>query len=167
MADKALDKIGKEYLLQEKLKEVENDYDNVFIDTPPAASILTINAMVAGNDIIVPAQADIFSIQGISQIYACIESIKKYCNPDLKISGILINRFNKRTLLSQEMVKAIEEIASQYGTKVFISKIRESIVVKEAQANKKCLLEYDPRSGAAQDFIEFVKEYLGDQSAKK
>ena len=161
-ADKLLDKIGKEYLLKEKLKDIENEYDEIFIDTPPAASILTINSMVACNNLIIPSQADYFSIQGISQIYSCYESIKKYCKTDIKIAGILITRFNKRTVISNEMVKTIDELAQQYGTKVFSSKIRESIVVKEAQANKMNLFEYAPKSDVTKDLIEFIKEYRGD-----
>jgi chromosome partitioning protein len=160
-ADKTLDRTGKEYILKEVLATIEGRYDFIVIDTPPALGILTINALTASRDLIIPSQADVYSLQGIGQLYQTVSAIRKYCNPSLVIAGILIVRFNYRIILNRDLSAVMEQAAKQLQTKVFASRIRECIAVKEAQAKQSGLFDYAPGSTAAADYEHFIREYLG------
>ncbi|MDL2229532.1 ParA family protein [Treponema sp. OttesenSCG-928-L16] len=166
-ADTVLTKTGKEYRLKEALVEIYSNYDFIIIDTPPTLGILTINALAACNDIIIPSQADMYSLQGISQLQQTIEVIKKYCNSTLKVLGILITRFNPRIVLNREIVTAIEELAIKFETKVFNTRIRESVVIRESQAEQADLFTYIGKGNAVIDYIDFTGEYLGATNGKK
>jgi len=160
--DKKLDIIGKEYLLKEALDIVSEKYDFIIIDPPPAIGILTINALVASNYIIIPTQADIYSLEGIDRMFSTIDSIKKYCNTDLKVAGILITRFNGRNNISREFSQMMEDTAQKHETKVFKARIRECVAVKEAESGQIELFSYAPKSNASIDYCEFIKELIGD-----
>ena len=99
--------MGREYLLREALSDVMDDYDYIMIDTPPALSILTINAYTAADKLIIPMIAEILSLQGIAQLKETIFAVKKYYNKDLEITGILLNKYNPRLVLTKE----VEELA--------------------------------------------------------
>lgn len=159
-ADTVLSDVGKEYKLKEALATVSGLYDYCIIDTPPALSILTINALTACNGAIIPAQADIYSLQGIGQLNNTIQTIKKYCNPDLSIKGIILTRYNARSVLSKEVTELIEQTASELNTKVFNTKIRECTALKEAQAMKQDIFTYAPKSNASADYTDIIKELL-------
>ena len=92
---------GREFLLRDAVRPILPFYDYILFDTPPALGILTINAFTASDAIVVPVLSDIFSLQGIAQLYETVERVKKYCNPDLTIAGILLTRFNPRTRLNR------------------------------------------------------------------
>lgn len=158
--DMTLTQIGKEYRLKEALKPLRKNYDYILIDTPPALGILTINALTASDSVIIPAQADVFSLQGIGQLYNTIQTIRTYCNVGLKIEGILLTRFSSRNILSRDLAEMIEDTARQLDTKVFKATVREAIVVKEAQANQQNLLSYAPKSKVVEDYKEFIREVL-------
>ena len=135
-------------------------YDYCIIDTPPALSILTINALTACTGAIIPAQADIYSLQGIGQLNNTIQTIKKYCNPALTIKGIILTRYNSRSVLSKEVTEMIEQTAAELNTKVFDTKIRECTAMKEAQAMKQDIFTYAPKSNASADYNAIIKELL-------
>lgn len=151
---------GKEYRLREALETVSADYDYIVIDTPPALGILSVNALAACDGAIIPAQADIYSLQGINQLNESIEPVRKYCNPSLKVEGILLTRYDGRTVLSRQIVELAERFAQQLGTKVFKAKIRETVTVKESQLAQKTLLDYAPSSPVAADYEAFTAELL-------
>lgn len=159
-ADTALTEVGKEYRLREALATVSGLYDYCIIDTPPALSILTINALTACTGAIIPAQADIYSLQGIGQLNNTIQTIKKYCNPALTIKGIILTRYNSRSVLSKEVTEMIEQTAAELNTKVFDTKIRECTALKEAQAMKQDIFTYAPKSNASADYNAIIKELL-------
>jgi chromosome partitioning protein len=163
--DKPLDGIGKEFLLKEALDTVADKYAYIIIDPPPALGLLTINTLVASQYLVIPAQADIYSLQGIGQIFLTIESVRKYCNSQLQIAGILITRSNSQTNISRDISQMLEETAVKLKTKVFKSRIRECVAVKEAEAGQVELFSYAPRSNASLDYIEFFKEFYGDLNA--
>ncbi len=158
--DALLTETGKEYRLKEALEPILNEYDYVLLDTPPALGILTINALTASNGVIVPAQADAFSLQGIGQLAQTIRTVKKYCNPALSIKGLLATRYNARSILSRDMTELLEETASQLNTKVYGAKIRECTALKEAQASQQSIFDYAPRSNAVADYTAFLEEML-------
>ncbi len=159
-ADTLLTKTGKEYRLREAFDALRDEYDFIVLDTPPSLGILLVNALTAADEAIVPAQADVFSIQGIDQLADTVSAVKKYCNPALKLSGILITRYNGRAILSRDMAALMEKMAERLGTRLFKAKIREAVAVKEAQAQQKSLAAYSPKSKPAADYQAFADELL-------
>jgi chromosome partitioning protein len=159
-ADITICETGKEYRLQEAIESVKDQYDYIIIDTAPALGILTVNALVAATEIIIPSQADVYSLQGITQFNKTVSSVRRYCNQSLSIAGILLTRFNPKGVLSREVEAAMNTISQEIGTRVFKTKIRECVAVKEAQATKENIFEYAVKSNAAQDYLAFMKEYL-------
>ncbi|MDD4088506.1 MAG: AAA family ATPase [Tissierellia bacterium] len=151
---------GREYLLKEALSTIKDKYDFIFIDTPPALSILTVNAFTASDYIIIPMNADIFSLKGIAQLSETIKRVKRYCNPDLKVEGIVLTKFNKRTILSREIKGTAELIAGQLGTKLFNTTIRASVAIMEAQTTQQEIFSYAPNNTAVQDYKDFVDELI-------
>ena len=159
-ADKLLEETGKEYRLKEALDSLQGAYDYIIVDTPPALGILTINALTACTGAIIPAQADIYSLQGIAQLISTIETVKKYCNPSLSIMGIVLTRFNGRSIIRREVAEMLERTAEQLRTKLYTSKIRECTALVEAQATKQNIYSYAPRSNATADYKALVDEIL-------
>ena len=159
-ADKLLEETGKEYRLKEALDSLQGAYDYIIVDTPPALGILTINALTACTGAIIPAQADIYSLQGIGQLNSTIETVKKYCNPSLSIMGIVLTRFNGRSIIRREVAEMLERTAEQLHTKLYTSKIRECTALVEAQATKQNIYSYAPRSNATADYKALVDEIL-------
>lgn len=159
-ADKLLGDTGKEYRLKEALDPIKENYDYIIIDTPPALGVLTVNALTACTGVIIPAQADVFSLQGISQLYATIDAVKKYTNPSLKVMGLLLTRFSNRAVLSKNIAEVMEQTAHELDTKLFTATIREGIAIKEAQISRQSIFEYAPKSNPAQDYNDFIDELL-------
>ena len=159
-ADTVIISTGKEYKLREALAPIKEKYDFIIIDTAPALGILTVNALTACTWAIVPAQADIFSLQGIGQLHTTIDAIKRYCNPELTIKGILLTRHNSRTILSRDLATMIEQTAERLQTKLFTTTIRETVTIKEAQASQQGIFDYSPKSHAAQDYSALLDEIL-------
>ena len=162
-ADIAIVDVGKEYRLKESMEPLVASYDFVIIDTPPALGILTVNALTASTGCIIPSQADVFSLQGIQQLNETIETVRRYCNPALKIMGIVLTRFNSRVVIGREISDKLEEIASQMGTKLYTSTIRECTAIKESQVVRQDIWTYAPRSNAATDYSALVSEILEEE----
>lgn len=159
-ADTLITAVGKEYRLKEALEPIKEKYDYIIIDTPPALSVLTINALTACTGVIIPAQADIYSLQGISQLNNTIQTVKQYCNPSLEVMGIVLTRYSARAILSREVAEMIEQTAANLNTKLYKATIRENISVKEAQASQQNIFEYAPKSNAAADYSALVDEII-------
>lgn len=162
-ADKLIDGVGKEYRLKEALVPVVKKYDYIIIDTPPALGVLTINALTASQKVIIPAQAEIHSLQGIDQLYGTIEAVKHFTNKKLKIEGILITRYIARSVISRDMKTNLEEVAREIETKTFSAPIRECSAIKEAQATQTDIYSYAPRSNASKDYEALVDEVLNNR----
>lgn len=159
-ADTTLKGNRREYLLKEALQAVAGKYDYCVIDCPPSLGILTINALTAAGSCIIPAQADPLSLEAIDQLLQTIVTVKDYTNPALKIRGIVITRYSPRAVLSRDALELLEEKAAEIGTKVYQSKIRENISIKEAQAFKEDIYTYAKRSNGALDYGALVNEIL-------
>lgn len=157
-ADAIIDGKGKENRLKEAIKGLQYDY--IIADTPAQLGILTVNALTATTGgVLIPVQAEIYSLQGIGQLNKTIEAVKKYCNKDLYIRGILITRYNARAVISKDMQANLQEVAEQLKTKLYSTPIRECIAIKEAQASQQDIFSYAPRSNAAKDYAAFIKEF--------
>ena len=156
-ADAAIDGTGKEYRLKEALEGLRYDY--CIIDTPAALGTLTVNALTAADSVIIPVQAEVYSLQGIGQLSKTIEAVKKYCNRNLYIRGILITRYNGRAIISRDMQANLEDAAQQLKTRLYSAPIRECVSIKEAQAQQQDIYSYAPRSNAAKDYAAFIEEF--------
>lgn len=159
--DKYLPDVGKEYRLRDALKSMTN-FDYIIIDTPPTLNILTINALTACNYVLIPAQADIFSLQGISQLNQTIESVKEYTNPNLEILGIILTKHNTRSILNRDLQSVIENTANCIHTSVYTQYIRDNISVKEAQAMQLDIFSYAENCNASQDYQNLMAEIWED-----
>jgi chromosome partitioning protein len=150
----------KEYRLKESLAPLKKNYDYIVIDTPPALGVLMTNALADCSWAIIPAQADRYSLKGVVQLHATIDTVKKHSNHGMEVKGILLTRHNTRTVLSRDITEIIGQTAKRLNTKLFKTVIRESIAIKEAQAVRQDIYSYAPKSNAALDYGAFVDELL-------
>lgn len=155
-ADIAFNKIGKEQLLKEAIEGAEYDY--ILIDTPPALGLLNIMSLTASTKLLIPTECSYLSMVGLEQLFQTIESVKKYTNPNLELLGILMIKYSSRTNLNAAIYDSLNEMAAQAGTKVFDTKIRETVKVREAQSQMTPLVDWAPNCSAMEDYISFVKE---------
>lgn len=154
----------REQVLLRALKTVENQYDYIVIDTPPALNLLTVNAYAASDYLVIPMASDILSLVGLSQLKETIESVKRLFNPRLKVLGILLTRFNSRTVLSRDVMEMAQQLAAQIDTQVFSTTIRNGVAIAEAPAHGENIFSYNPRSAAVKDyqaFLDEIKEVIG------
>ena len=162
-----LTSVGREYILKDHLSSISSQYDYIVIDTPPALSILTINAYAASQQIIIPMVPEILSLQGIAQLKETIFAVKKYYNPSLEIRGIVLNKYSPRLVLTKEVEELANIIAEQLDTDVFDQKISSSIIIAEAPAHAKTIVDYAPRSKSAQEYMDLTYEILGIEKPKR
>lgn len=153
----------REFLLAQQVNMLERAYDFIIIDTPPALNILTINAYVASTGLIIPMEAEVLSLVGISQIQDTIEAVRSSFNPNLKVLGILLNKFNARLTLSKEILELAQEVAGQLDSRVFPTKIRRGVGVAMAPAHGQSVLTYSPASKPAADLMEIVNIVAGSR----
>lgn len=139
-------------------------YDFCIIDTAPALNALTHSMLVAADQVIVPLDASRYSLQGLAQLNESIMAIKRRQNPKLEIAGLLLVRYNPRTLLSREIKEALQKITAEMDTRVFETTIRESNKVREAQAMRVPLREHARNSTAQLDYEAFTEELLKGES---
>ena len=149
----------REFILKDLLRLVRVGYDYIIIDTPPALSILTINAYTAADDLIIPMTPEILSLQGIAQLRETILAVKKYYNKKLNIRGILLTKYVKKQALAQDVEEMVEIVAAQLHTQVLETKISVSVAVAEAPAHQEVITTYSPGCRAARDYIKLA-EYL-------
>lgn len=154
----ALTGMGREYRLKEALEGLTDRYDIVLIDTPPRIGVETLSALTASDGILIPMNADILAFQGLESVIGSVQEVQRYTNPKLEILGILITNWDGRPALTKQIAELIEARAANVPTRVYGTKIRRGIAVQEAQAAKKGLFEYAPKSNPARDMDAFAKE---------
>ncbi len=150
----------RELLLKDALAGVQADYDFIIIDTPPALNILTVNAYVASDYLIVPMASEILSLVGLTQLKETVDSVRESLNPSLGILGILLTKYNARTRLSNEVRDMAQTVAAQMKTRLFEAKIRSSVSVSELPAHGVSIYEYAPHAKPTEDYRGFVDEVL-------
>ncbi len=156
-----LDDIEKVYKLSEVLQTVKGRYDFIIIDTPPALSALTTNALTCADYVVIPVQGDSFSLQGAEALSKTINGIKRV-NQKIKILGILLVRYKSRESLSKLMADQFGKFAEILETKVYKTTIREGVVIKESQLARESIFDYAEKSGVAEDYDTFLEELLKD-----
>ena len=153
----------REFMLHDMLTGVRDRYDFIIIDTPPALNLLTVNAYVASTGLIVPMEAEVLSLVGITQLQETIETVRGSFNPNLKVLGILINKFNGRLTLSKDILEMAQVVAEQLDTNVFQTKIHRGVGVAMAPAHGQSVLTYQPDSRPAQDFQSIIDAVAGER----
>ena len=156
-----LNKVGREYRLKKALETVSDRYDYCILDTPPALSIITVNALTAADRIVIPTQADDYSLDSLERLRETLETIRAYTNPSLQVDGILLTRFNGRAVLSKEIAEMMNQAAEKMDTKVYDTRIRECTAVKESQAVREDIYTYSPRCNASKDYKALLNEMMG------
>jgi len=151
--------IGRERSLQKALKTVQDDYDYVFIDTPPSLGLLTINALTAATKVIVPVQCEYLSMRGLVQLQNTLSMIRENLNPDVEIEGILPTLVDNRTVHAKEAIEILEE---NFGDRVFASRINKTVRFAEAPVKGMSVLKYDPDGKAAYAYRQLAKEVLSN-----
>jgi chromosome partitioning protein len=151
--------IGRERSLQKALASVEEDYDYVFIDTPPSLGLLTINALTAATKVIVPVQCEYLSMRGLVQLQNTLSMIRENLNPDVEIEGILPTLVDNRTVHAKEAIEILEE---NFGDRVFASRINKTVRFAEAPVKGMSVLKYDPDGKAAYAYRQLAKEVLAN-----
>jgi chromosome partitioning protein len=156
--------IGRERALEKGLAPIKDDYDWILIDTPPSLGLLTINALVASDGVIVPVQCEYLSLRGLVQLENTLSMIRENINPDVEIQGILPTMFDGRTLHAREAVEILEE---NFGDLVFKTRIRKTIRYAEAPVKGQSALKYDPTGTAAEAYRDLAKEVLNGTQARQ
>jgi chromosome partitioning protein len=156
--------IGRERALEKALAPVRENYDYVLIDTPPSLGLLTINALVAADGVIVPVQCEYLSLRGLVQLENTLSMIRENLNPHVAIQGILATMFDRRLLHSREAVEILKE---NFGDLVLNTKIRKTVRYAEAPVKGQSIFKYDPTGDAASMYRDLAKEVLDGASARQ
>lgn len=159
-AEQELTQTGKEYRLKECIETIVQNYDFILIDTPPSLGVLTNNAFTAANEIIIPTTAGIFAASGIGLLNNTVNNIRRYCNPCVRVVGILFTRFNPRANISRQIKELTEQISEHISAPIYDTFIRSAVAVEEAQASKTDIFDYSASSTVAEDYKAFVEEFL-------
>jgi chromosome partitioning protein len=156
--------IGRERALEKALLPILGEYDYILIDTPPSLGLLTINALVASNGVIVPVQCEYLSLRGLVQLENTLAMIRENLNPNVAIQGILPTMYDKRLLHSREAVEILRE---NFGDLVLNTKIRKTVRYAEAPVKGQSVLKYEPSGDAAGMYRDLAKEVLDGASARQ
>ena len=152
-------KIGRERSLTRAIRPIQDDYDWVFVDTPPSLGLLTVNALTAANQVIVPVQCEYLSMRGLLQLQNTMAMIRENLNPDVQIAGILPTMVDTRTLHAKEALEILEE---NFGDRLFGARIRKTVRFAEAPVKGMSVLKYDPKGKAADAYRQLAKEVLSN-----
>jgi chromosome partitioning protein len=149
-----LAKTGREYALQRALREVERDYDYVFIDCPPSLGILTINGLTAAHEVLIPLQCEALSHRGVGQLLETLGDIRHFTNPDLVVTGLIPTMFDGRSRHAREV---LADVGSRYAVPVLQPPIRKSIRFAEAAQTGRSILSYAPSHPGAEAYREMAR----------
>jgi len=154
-----VNRIGRENALKIHLKDFKG-FDYVFIDCPPSLSVLTVNALNAAHEVLIPSQMEVLSLQGLSQLLDTITEVRRVLNKSLTVRGIVPSMYDSRRRLTDEVLSEIEK---NLNVRVFKSRIRECVKIAEAPSFAKSVLSYAPASNAAKDFLILAKEFINQR----
>jgi chromosome partitioning protein len=147
----------REKTLKKLISGVNNEFDYIFLDCPPSLSLLTINALTAAHSVLIPLQAEYYALEGLGQLLNTVKRIKRNLNPDLRIAGILLTMFDKRTNLAHQVA---EEAEKYFNDLVFKTMVPRNIRLSEAPSFGKPILLYDATSAGAQSYFELAREII-------
>ncbi|MCK5521205.1 MAG: ParA family protein [Candidatus Marinimicrobia bacterium] len=153
--------MAREYKLKQKIDEIRDDYDYIFIDCPPSLNMLTVNSFTAANSVLIPIQCEYFALEGLTQLLNTIHLVQKSLNKKLEIEGVLLTMYDARLNLSK-MVK--EEVEKYFGDKVYKTVINRNVRLGEAPSYGESVISYDIQSIGAQNYMSLAEEFLRNES---
>ncbi|MFQ3307181.1 MAG: chromosome partitioning protein [Candidatus Midichloriaceae bacterium] len=150
----------KQYLLKNYLEKIEKDYDFIFIDCPPSLNLLTINALTASNNVLIPLQCEFFALEGIASILNIIDSVKTNLNADLKIAGIILTMYDRRNRLCKEIVA---DVRKNFASLVYEQIIPRNIKLSESTSHGKPIMLYDSKCSGSIAYMLLAQEILNKE----
>lgn len=147
----------REMILKNKLQEIKDDYDYIFIDCPPSLGLLTTNALTAADTVMIPVQCEYYALEGLTQLLGTIRLVKKVFNKDLKIEGVLLTMADFRTNLSHEVA---QEVRKGFKETVYDILIPRNVRLSEAPSRGKSIFEYASKCEGAHAYVNLAKEFL-------
>ncbi len=165
--------LGRETLMRKKLESAQHDFDFILFDCPPSLGLLTINALAAATEVIIPMQPHFLALQGVAKLLETVQLVNKRMNPKLKVSGIVLTMFDSQTKLSMEVVNELQGFIEQAKgkplpwaeAKVFSTKIRRNIKLAESPSFGKTIIDYEPASNGAADYRALAREVIAMDAA--
>ena len=151
---------NRENIIKDKLDEIKDEYDYVFIDCPPSLGVLTINALTCADSVLIPIQCEFYALEGVSQLVNTIQLVKKSLNKDLDIEGVVMTMFDYRTNLSNEVLK---EVQKYFKDKVYKTTISRNVRLAEAPSFGLPIMLYDEKCKGAEAYVKLTKEFLKRQ----
>lgn len=145
------------FKLRDRLATIRDEYDIILIDTPPTLGLITVNALVAADHVLIPIQSSYFALEGTDDLLETIEKVRSRPNPELELLGVLVTLYDRRTALSKDVQNHIRNV---FGDKAFETMITRSVRLEEAPAHKKSIFDYAPRSSGSAEYEELSKEVL-------
>jgi len=158
-----VDSDQRETRLRDQLRPVQDGYHFVILDCPPALDLLTLNALIAADSVLIPIQCEYFALEGISALLDTIDRVKQQLNPGLSIEGVLLTMFDDRTTLTRQVARDLREF---FSDEVFETVIPRNVRLAEAPSHGKPILYYDVRSRGAESYLSLAREILSRYEAK-
>ncbi|MBE6062014.1 MAG: ParA family protein [Clostridium butyricum] len=155
-----INKKNRERIMKDKLKDIEAEYDYVFIDCPPSLGILTINALSCADSVLIPIQCEFYALEGVSQLMNTVQLVKKSLNKKLDIEGVVMTMFDFRTNLSNEVLKEVQKF---FNEKVYKTTIPRNVRLAEAPSFGLPIMLYDEKCKGAEAYVNLTKEFLNRQ----
>jgi len=155
---------SREHFLKKKLKELDKDYKYIIIDCPPSLGLLTVNSLTAADSVLIPIQCEYYAMEGLGQLLNTVRLVQKNLNKDLQIEGVLLTMFDTRLRLSNEVAG---ELSEHFQDKLYDTKIRRNVRLGESPSHGKPIILYDASSIGAQDYMDFVGEFLKNDEKKE
>jgi len=155
---------NREFILKKAIETLALNYDFILIDCPPALNLLTVNALVASNSVLIPMQCEYYALEGLSDLVNTIRRVKKNLNPEIEIEGLLRTLFDKRNTLTKQVS---DQLSSHFGPKVYETIIPRNVRLAEAPSYGKSVISYDKSSKGAKAYLALAKEILRDRNNEK
>jgi chromosome partitioning protein len=146
------------FRLKDRLEHLREEFDAIFIDTPPTLGLITVNALVAATHVLIPIQSSYFALEGTDDLLETIEKVKARPNPNLRVLGVVVTLFDKRTTLAREV---FEQIRNVFGTQMFETVITKSVRLEEAPAYRESIFSFAPQSSGAFEYAKLCEEVIG------
>lgn len=156
-----LTKTGREYALQRALRDLERDYDYILIDCPPSLGILTINALTAANEVVIPLQCEALSHRGVGQLIETLEDIRHFTNPDLVVAGVIPTMYDGRTKHAREV---LADVGQRYDVRVYEPPVKKSIRFAEAARAGRSILSFAPKHPGANAYRSIAHQIMAGAS---
>ena len=156
--------MARERKLKDALREIEDRYDYIIIDSPPSLGLLTLNTLTAADSVLIPIQCEYYALEGLSQLLNTIRMVQKHLNADLRIEGVLLTMFDKRLNLSNQVA---QEAISYFGDKVYDTVIPRNVRLSECPSFGRPIILYDVQSVGAKSYLKLAREVIEKQGTRE